>query len=319
MWWDLTTLGVLAAGGPLIALAVWCRWYWALAAIGFVMGVWAAIAAAAGQPPYSWWSCGGMAIGCLAFAATHWMQVPLGRTCRSVQQSAIRLVTAAGQWIYSRGLRAVGSTALWAGLFLMIGPVLAAVWVAQIERASEAPDAFASDQNPLIVNLTSTPHQAFTDRGRAVPLLAYSADDRGTAALDETEIKLVERFPVRLIRTASPDPKFDCHGWVFTAGRFWIMSNAIDDILADNDYQEVTAPAAGDLIVYRNQPGGIVMHTGLVQSVTRTEVLIESKWGPLGRYLHSPAEQPFGKAWTFHRSSRAGHQLIIDDVSSETE
>jgi len=38
---------------------------------------------------------------------------------------------------------------------------------------------------------------------------------------------------------------------------------------------------------------------------------VESKWGPLGRYLHPPECQPWGGHFSYYRSSRDGHQLRI--------
>jgi len=55
-----------------------------------------------------------------------------------------------------------------------------------------------------------------------------------------------------------------------------------------------------------------VIHTGLVRFVDDDGViLIESKWGPLGVYLHPPEAQPWGHDFTFYRSPRPGHLLRL--------
>src|SRR5262249_35772795 len=152
---------------------------------------------------------------------------------------------------------------------------------------------------------------AFTDSGRAVALFENDPPANSKGSPSETELEIGRKALLRVLRVAKPDPKYDCHGWVFTGGQFWGMSTSVDDILTANVYARVLEPRLGDLVVFRDRPDGTVMHSGIVQSVTGPDVLVESKWGNLGRYLHAPADQPFGKSWTFYRSPRAGHQLRI--------
>jgi hypothetical protein len=38
-------------------------------------------------------------------------------------------------------------------------------------------------------------------------------------------------------------------------------------------------------------------------------MLVEGKWGHLGRYLHRPEDYPYNTSWTYHRSRRGGHLL----------
>jgi hypothetical protein len=108
-----------------------------------------------------------------------------------------------------------------------------------------------------------------------------------------------------IVRTGL-DPSHNCHGWVFTGGRFWI-AGVVDDILTDNEYRLVSTPAVGDLAVYRGDAGNVV-HSGIVRSAEGC-ILVESKWGPMGRFIHCPDDQPFGGACAFYRSARRGHLL----------
>lgn len=109
-----------------------------------------------------------------------------------------------------------------------------------------------------------------------------------------------------IVRTR-PDASHNCHGWLFTGGQFWVAGDVVDDILADNQYMQVSTPMVGDLAVYRGVRGDVV-HTGIVRSADEC-VLIESKWGPMSRCIHGIEDQPFGGACTFYRSDRRGHLL----------
>ena len=71
----------------------------------------------------------------------------------------------------------------------------------------------------------------------------------------------------------------------------------------------MTAPQAGDLVVYRDG-GGQVSHTGIVYSaVPGGLVLVESKWGKGGRFIHPVDAQPYPGPWTYYRADRPGHLL----------
>jgi len=98
---------------------------------------------------------------------------------------------------------------------------------------------------------------------------------------------------------------------VFAGGRYGVPSTSVDIILADNGYTEVTEARQGDLVVYRNELG-IPVHTGLVRFVGSDGlVLVESKWGPLGLFLHAPEAQPYGHRLGYYRSPRRGHWVAL--------
>jgi len=103
----------------------------------------------------------------------------------------------------------------------------------------------------------------------------------------------------------------NCHGWVFAGGHFWVTGNEVDLILKENSYQEVALPVAGDLVVYRGVDNGSVTHSGIVRYVGNGSVLVESKWGRLGRFIHPHHAHCYGDdTCHFYRSSRQGHLLL---------
>jgi hypothetical protein len=148
---------------------------------------------------------------------------------------------------------------------------------------------------------------AYTDAGSLIELSTYDDDDFPVEQRRADEALLNRDRPFTLIRTAEADPVSNCHGWVFTAGRFWVDGSDVNRILDENGYKEVSEPMAGDLIIYRG-PLGEVQHSGLVR-VAGDIVLVEGKWKCLGCYLHSPGQYPYVQNWTYYRSPRHGHVL----------
>jgi hypothetical protein len=153
---------------------------------------------------------------------------------------------------------------------------------------------------------------AFTDKGRRVPLFRAEPRPMTPEALLAREATAVHPWTLSasVIRTAQLDLSHNCHGWTFAGSRYWVRDNDVDMILADNGYRLVKDPRPGDLAVYRYEPNGMVSHSGAVRVAGADGVvLVESKWGWLGRYLHAPADQRYGTMWTYHRSDRRGHLL----------
>ena len=115
----------------------------------------------------------------------------------------------------------------------------------------------------------------------------------------------------RLIVAGGREALSNCHGWVFTNGEFCVDGAMVDDILRDNGYVPVDDPQPSDLIIYRDADG-VPVHTGLVQATGRNGfVLVESKWGQLDVYWHTPADQRYADHWEYWRSPRAGHRLDV--------
>ena len=119
---------------------------------------------------------------------------------------------------------------------------------------------------------------------------------------------------LRLIATGGRTAESNCHGWVFAGNRFWLMGKDVERILVDNRYETVTDPAPGDLVIYRGNTGAIV-HSAIVRGRTGDgEMLLESKWGSKGCFVHAPKYQPFGERFEYYRSPRKGHRLSGIDV-----
>jgi hypothetical protein len=69
-----------------------------------------------------------------------------------------------------------------------------------------------------------------------------------------------------------------------------------EDLFRHDLYHQVVhaKAAVGDVVAYRTLGSGRVDHVGfVVQADTAGEVLVWSKWGPLGEYCHLLADCPF--------------------------
>ncbi|MCC6420524.1 MAG: hypothetical protein IT429_19990, partial [Gemmataceae bacterium] len=74
--------------------------------------------------------------------------------------------------------------------------------------------------------------------------------------------------------------------------------------------RQVAALQVGDLAVYWNDEGGVV-HTGVVCAAgEKGPVLVQSKWGDLGCFIHTPDGHHYGPVvCRYYRSPRRGHIL----------
>jgi len=150
--------------------------------------------------------------------------------------------------------------------------------------------------------------KATTDLGTAI--LLEEPMGQNPANLLATEAKTLHDASLNeyVIRRGVANNHCNCHGWVFTGGKFLLSGDEIEVILKENGYHEVREVHIGDVVLYR-QNGG-VSHTGLVRYVAEGQpVLVESKWGNLGVFLHPVDKSVYGTEFTFHRSGRAGHAL----------
>jgi len=219
------------------------------------------------------------------------------------------LATASGlvHWGMSRLLK---PNVVW-GLLLVVSPVFSLVYAYRINRPDPLP--------PLLVDTGPSMHRdplyplAVTDLGHEITLFQYDASKSPETLADI--LVQQEELTQKVIRVAGPDAACNCHGWVFTNGRYGVTSEDVDRILADNGYRIVEPPQEGDIVIYRDDLDH-VRHTGLVRFVGADGlVLVESKWGPLGIYLHTPTDQPYGRYFHFYRSPRAGHVLIMKSAA----
>ena len=144
---------------------------------------------------------------------------------------------------------------------------------------------------------------ALTDGGIVVPL---------GWPLDQTaERGIPNGFEGQLIVAGRGNALSNCHGWVFTGGRYWIPIESVDTILNHNGYKLVPTPLADDLIVYRGDDGRPV-HTGIVKAVGDDGfVLVESKWGKQDIFWHTRDQQAFGTRFEYWHADRDGHLLRL--------
>lgn len=144
---------------------------------------------------------------------------------------------------------------------------------------------------------------ARTDRGTVVPL--------GWPAEGADEEDMPDGFEWRAIAASAGRAEANCHGWVFADGDYWIPTESVDTILRDNGYEWIAAPAPGDLIIYRDERGRPI-HSGIVKAVGDGGfVLVESKWGLLDVFWHTPDDQAFGEDYEYWHSPRPGHALNL--------
>jgi hypothetical protein len=203
-----------------------------------------------------------------------------------------------------RSLLRAGS--LHAAVLLLTGPGL----MVAIAWAWRGPPEIVLDVPPTNIvreeMLSAAEDRLATDRGHAVPLFALAQDGRPSG--DEEWLRRWGES-ASVLRTGRADQHYNCHGWVFAAGRGWLHPSEVEAILRDNGYEPVTTPRAGDLIIYRGATGEAA-HSGLVRVAAADGlILIESKWAWLGRFVHAPRDSPYGTEICYYRSGRCGHQL----------
>ena len=286
----LGTTGLLAGRGR-----AWPRRVWLGSAIGLLaLG---GAAAVAGQPKELWFppAVGGAGVFGLLVLQHSWTK-----------------------WAAERSFRFAGQPWFQGSLLLVAGP-LGAVWYVERLIAPDFDDSTVlatgvedwGDKNQLVA-VDPTPGR--TDRGRHVKLEVHASPAEGVPPEREaSELAKLQQWGLsaRLIRTAPADDRYNCHGWTFTGGRYWIRApGEVQKILDDNGYRPVVQPRAGDVAVYR-EPDGQIIHTGVVRGVGSDGVaLVESKWGFLGRFIHTPDGSCYKVPCTFYRTDRPGGHTL---------
>ncbi|HEX3148444.1 MAG TPA: hypothetical protein VHR66_10195, partial [Gemmataceae bacterium] len=155
----------------------------------------------------------------------------------------------------------------------------------------------------------ATSGQATTDAGRNIPLWDASLV-RSTKEVNEVELHALTDlgFAQRMIRTGPASEITNCHGWVFAASKYWVAPDDVDQLLLDNKYVSVSEPRPGDLVIYRQ--GNNILHSAVVRTLMDNgPVLVESKWGWMGTFIHSVTGSCYGQIFTYYRSPRQGHTL----------
>lgn len=278
-------LGLLAFGAAaLLVRGESARW-WVGTAAGIALAL--AAPAALGHP-----NAALMAVGVVLLAGS---AAGAGRSPR---------LTAA----WARAVAVLGRPAGRAVLLAGGGLALVAGSLARFEARLEAADDRDADHLNGVAAAPDAPAPTLlTDRGRPVRAVSWTAGRPGE------DLRAVERQAIvrldlsgRVIRTGEASDECNCHGWVFTGGRWRVLGETVEGILADNGYEAVSDPRPGDLAIYR--AGGSVAHTAVVRHTGQVGVLVEGKWGWLGVFLHAPPDCPYGLP-TYYRSPRPGHLL----------
>jgi hypothetical protein len=263
------------------------------------------VASRRGMPPW-WtrlmrWSLVAVMALALADASLHRPAAPTGLPL------LVRFATAtAGILLATAILRAPAPAASRRGWTCVVAGVATLALSGVRLQAVAAPERF--DGDPTAASMVAREHDehgahALTDRGSTIPL--------GRFVTIEHEAFVPDGFNGRVIVADANRSPANCHGWVFTGGRFQVAGTDVARILAENGYLMVADPQPGDLVVYRDSADTII-HTGLVKA-TGPEgfVLVESKWGPLDIYWHTPHDQVYSQQFEYRRSARHGHELTI--------
>jgi hypothetical protein len=158
----------------------------------------------------------------------------------------------------------------------------------------------------------------WTDKGREIQLMRMGHDPEGNPQEEANYLRSLG-LDFKAIRTGPWDESYNCHGWVFADGRAWISGESVDTILEDNDYRVVSTPTVGDVVIFRTAQGK-VSHSALVRAITDDgRVLLESKWGKMGRYLHPIDQHAYSTHQaTFYHGSRSDHQLHQTKAEAES-
>lgn len=148
----------------------------------------------------------------------------------------------------------------------------------------------------------------------------YSGDVAKPMNLVELEAATIlsdPRLHAKLIRTAESDYRYNCHGWTFTHGQREVEADEVERLLAE-EYEPACELQLDDIIVYRDHCGQ-VMHSGVVKAVGQNGfVLVESKWGTSGRFIHEPnIERTFASFDFFHKVPALAKEK--DGKKTETE
>lgn len=256
--------------------------------------------------------------GAVAYALGALTRQELAVRAAGVLGTALAAVTLIGSDWAHRQAAAIGTvlrkpSARWGavtvgGLAVVTG---AAIWFDRAdERLAEEETLELEGTLGRLPNRPTLRARAVTDRGTPVVLKEPQAV-RAPGSLSSPEGKILRDIKLdgRVIRHSDPSDEYNCHGWVFTGGKFLLGPEDVELILKENGYTAVPEPHPGDVAVYRQS--GTVAHTALVRYVAESQpVMVEGKWGVMGVFLHPADQSPYGTEYTFHRSTRRGHLLV---------
>lgn len=237
-----------------------------------------------------------------------------GRIAAALTAAISSLALVLGSPWVTRAVGAVRHPAVRAGGLVAVGVTLAVGGIVRFDYQDESDMDASLDWLVRISDRPAT-HEieglvVTTDRaGRVRPrAVDQPRSDAELAVLSNDVVGHIPQTGAGLLRGPASDA-CNCHGWVFTGGRYWLSPTDVERILAENGYGVVTDPRPGDLAIYRL--GTEIAHTAVVRATgPDIPVLVEGKWGWMGVYLHPVEQSPYGKYVTFYRSLRDGHLLI---------
>lgn len=152
---------------------------------------------------------------------------------------------------------------------------------------------------------------ALTDGNHPIKVFRLDQNEAGSEALKDPEFGNAVEYNGTVIQRGPADSLANCHGWVFLDGQYLISGEAVQRILDDNGYEIVEEALAGDVIIYRDDNRSIV-HSGVVRGVLNDgTILIESKWGSEGVFLHNPLDTPYSTIFEYLRSPRPTNRVKI--------
>lgn len=94
------------------------------------------------------------------------------------------------------------------------------------------------------------------------------------------------KYDLQFIRTSQPEPSYNCHGWTFAGGKRAVGDGEVYRLISGFRYRPVIIPEPDDIVVYFDRQN-ILCHSGIVKATGANGfVLVESKWGALGRFMH---------------------------------
>lgn len=302
---DFLAVCLFGAVAPLVGLVgLLFRWpakshRRALGVAALALGGLGAAAAAGGHPRIAWLAPALLAGVCAASLALGSPRLRRG-----------------GAWL----LGLLGRPRLPWAVLVAGGPALALGWLSWLDAQAPAwvpgPDYASAHRSVPLEAVRPSP--AFTDAGRPLPLYR-PAEEADPEALRSADAYAIEAWGLgeHAIRTGPPSQDCNCHGWVFADGRYWVRGEDVPHILRDNGYRVVADPRPGDLIIYgEGGEGQAVSHSGIVRAAgPGGPVLVESKFGKAGRFIHAPDAVRYGASYTYYRSGREGHRLRLSGES----
>lgn len=193
---------------------------------------------------------------------------------------------------------------------------MSAAYVAFLESDDQDPFPeamnFANDlheQNGVPASSDDSP--LYTDHGEKIAIRKIFTGNSLQPAIVHRQMAMLQRFRLReqVIQIPGGWQPCNCHGFTFADGQYWIPGEEVPKILQDNGYVEMQTPRPGDVAVYRNAADEVI-HTGVVNSANSDIILVESKWGRMGRFIHPHNRHCYSESTcTFYRSRRAGNTV----------